>query len=104
MHIYLREAPRALILVGSEHFAGRQGGRADFALVISAVSSERSRSGSRVSRNGSTPKSTAAKVEAELVDVEELSISSLRRLTQTQAAGCLGIMNIGTGRESVAAG
>ncbi len=101
MHVYLQEAPRALVLVGhaSSHFAlvisTTPGG------VFSATSSSSQPSAADLLRNinGSTAGASAKnarKVAAELVDIDEIPLGSLRRVTgSTPASGCLGIMNIG---------
>lgn len=98
MHVYLREAPRALILVSSSALDSAPGKA--FALVISTPSN--ASPNGFVRKAGATSSRDAApraKVAAELVDLEEISISSMRRLTQIPAAGCLGIMNIGAGEQ-----
>ncbi|KDN53180.1 DNase I-like protein [Tilletiaria anomala UBC 951] len=86
MHVYLCEAPRALVITGNVSQVSSQG----FALVVSAANS--SQDGNR---NGASTRS-AAKVAVKLVDLEEVPITSMKRLTQTAAAGCLGIMNAGS--------
>ena len=98
MHVYLREAPRALILVSSLALASTSGQA--FALVISTASNANP-NGFVKSAGSTSSRDTAprAKVAAELVDLEEIPISSMRRLTQVPAAGCLGIMNIGAGQQ-----
>lgn len=93
MLVYLQDSPRALILLPSSPEAGQ------YALAISTsgakiVSSSRNAAGPSTSRPGA---GGATKLAAELVDLDELSIGSMRKLTHTPIEGCLGIINIGQG-------
>lgn len=121
LHVYLREAPRALVLAPAgppgdpttsryaarsmnsdpyddgfeqEHGSGygQEHGKLSFALVLAPAPRRGLSAG-----NTAQARTDAVTVQADLVPMAEIDLRSLRRLTPSMpASGCLGLMNIGS--------
>ncbi|CAO1634899.1 unnamed protein product [Parajaminaea phylloscopi] len=104
MHVWLRSSPRALLLVNqTDGHRGR--GRtvlevsstdATHTSGLSSTSSQASLGHHAGDQNGSQPAtSDSARAVVQMIENAECEWNRCRRLTQSEATGCLGLMNVG---------